>query len=452
MDVMKIYNRLPVWGQNLACYVEGQRIAKTRYGKQFWKYLSEYEERSSWTYERLCEFRDKRLQRMVKHCYDTVPYYKKCFDEGGIAPERIKHLEDLKALPILTKDEVNKQPEQFLSTAYSAKHLINAHTSGTTGAGFKFKTTQRAVCEQWAVWWRYRRKLEIEFNTLSANFGTRFIVPVEQTKPPFWRYNKPCHQVYFSAFHEKPEYLKYYIQEIKDEKITWLHGYPSLLAELANEVIRENDKQLRGQIKFVTIGAENLLEYQAALLREAFGVHVYQHYGLSEGVANFSENSDETIIVDEDFAAVEFIEDRECQRIIGTNLTNYAMPLLRWDTKDTAEVREDISKGRIVVSIDGRIEDYVTLPDGRRVGKLDHVFKDAVHIKEVQIRQKADYGIRVLIVPRDGGCEEDIKLASKLFKQTLGNDVRIEFEFVDRIEKTKSGKLRFIVSSISERK
>lgn len=448
MDVIKIYNTLPVWGQNVACYVEGKKIAGTRYGKQFWKYLSEYEERSTWTYEQLCEFRDKRLHRMIKHCYDTVPYYTKCFDEGGIDPKSIRYLDDLKVLPILTKEQVNKRPEQFLSTAYPKKYLISAHTSGTTGAGFKFKTTQRAICEQWAVWWRYRRKLGIEFGTVSANFGTRFIVPAEQKKPPFWRYNKPCHQVYFSAFHEKPEYLRYYIQEIKKRKISWIHGYPSLLTELANEVVKENDLQMKKQIKFVTIGAENLLEHQAARMEEAFGEHVYQHYGLSEGVANFSENPDKQIMVDEDFAAVEFIEDEYCQRIIGTNLTNYAMPLLRWDTKDTAEVQEDRTEGRMISSIDGRIEDYVTLPNGRKIGKLDHVFKDAVHLREVQIRQDKDYNINVRIVPRDNDYHKDIKLAAELFKRTLGVDIEIVFEVVDKIEKSKSGKLRFIVSDI----
>ena len=387
---------------------------------------------------------------MIRHCYDTVPYYKKCFDEGGIDPQGIRRLEDLKVLPILTKNEVNRQPEMFLSTAYPVKRMITAHTSGTTGAGFVFKTTQRAICEQWAVWWRYRRRLGIEFGTISANFGTRFIVPVDQNRPPFWRYNKPCNQVYFSAFHEKPEYLKYYIREIERQKLAWIHGYPSLLATLADEVLRENDQQLQKQIKFVTIGAENLLEHQAASLRRAFNVHVYQHYGLSEGVANFSEMPDKTILVDEDFAAVEFVEEGNHQRVIGTGLTNRAMPLLRWDTKDMASCIET-KRGREIPSIDGRIEDYVTLQDGRKIGKLDHVFKDAVHIKEVQIRQKTDYSIQALIVPRDKEYWKDIALASKLFKRTLGEDIDVEFKTVDQIEKSKSGKLRFIISDIKER-
>ncbi len=449
MDKMSIYNRLPIFAQNFACFIEGSKIKKNRYGQLFWKKLEEYEERDVWSYERKCEYRDAQIRKMVRHCYDTVPYYHGLFDEGGINPDCIRCLDDLKVIPILSKDIVNKNPELFLSTEISRDKMLTAHTSGTTGAGFIFRTTEETICEQWAVWWRYRRKLGIQFGTLSANFGTRFVVPTSQKRPPFWRYNTPCSQVYFSAFHEKPEYLRYYLEEIRRKKITWIHGYPSLISELANVVLLEKDDEIKNQIQYVTIGAENLLDYQKTAIEKAFDVHVYQHYGLSEGVSNFSENPEKDIIVDEDFAATEFVDSNGYKRIVGTTLTNFAMPLLRWDTKDTAGVREIRGIGRIVDSLDGRIEDYITLPSGKVIGKLDHVFKDAIHLKEVQIVQDKNYKIQVLFVPRDDNYESDIKMAYHLFLQTFGEKVDIEFARKESIEKSKSGKLRFIVSDVS---
>ncbi len=448
MDKMTIYNNLPIWGQNLACYVEGKRIRNTRYGRLFEEKLIEYQRRGAWSYEQKCEYRDAQLRKMIGHCYATVPHYKEIFDAGNINPDSIRHIDDLQRLPILTKEEVNKNPEKFISSVISKNNMQTAHTSGTTGAGFVFKTTQEAICNQWAVWWRYREALGIKFGTLSANFGTRFVVPAKQKKPPFWRYNYPCNQVYFSAFHEKPEYLKYYVEEIKRKKIIWLHGYPSLLSELADEVIREDDSSLNNQIMYITIGAENLLDYQKSVIERAFGVHVYQHYGLSEGVSNFSENKDGQIVVDEDFAATEFVTQNGITQIIGTNLTNYAMPLIRWRTNDTAEFHEDKKVGRIVDSLDGRIEDYITLPSGKKIGKLDHVFKDAVHLKEVQIVQNKDYSINVLYVPSSNEYNEDLKKANELFDQTFGEKVSVIFQRVDEIKKTKSGKIRFIVSEL----
>ena len=124
------------------------------------------------------------------------------------------------------------------------------------------------------------------------------------------------------------------------------------------------------------------------------------------------------------------------------------MPLLRWDTKDTASYIEDTRKGRIVTSIDGRIEDYVTLPDGRKIGKLDHVFKDTIHLKEVQVRQNKDYSITILTVTDGTDAAENIKTASHMLKLSLRDSVPIKFEIVDSIPKSKSGKLRFVVSEI----
>ncbi len=448
MDKMKIYNNLPIWLQNLACSFEGLRIKRTRYGKIFWESLAEYESRNNWSYDQLCDYRDARLRKMIRHCYATVPYYTKLFNEGGINPDSIKTLDDLKVLPILTKSIVNAHPEEFISSSFDKNKLLTYHTSGTTGTGFIFKLTQQSICEQWAVWWRFRRRLGIDFGTWSGNFGTRLIVPITQTKPPFWRENKPCRQTYFSAFHQKPEFLDYYIKFIKEKKITWLHGYPSILTTLANRILETGTKL--EDIKFVTLGAENLLEYQKEALTKAFGTAPYQHYGMSEGVANFSQYPNQTMIVDEDYAAVEFIPlgNNSSFKIIGTTLTNYAMPLLRWDMRDTATYKENSSKGRIITSIDGRIEDYVTLPNGTKVGKLDHVFKDTVKIKEAQIRQNSDYSLEIFYCSSVDNVDDDIALAMKILHETLGNDIPIKFVKVPELKKTPNGKLRFIVSEI----
>ncbi len=308
MDKMTIYNRLPIWGQNLACYYEGSRIKQTRYSKNFWRFLSEYENRARWSYEQICDFRDARLRQMIHHCYDTVPYYRKLFNDGGINPKSIKTLEDLKVLPILTKDIVNANPDSFLSTAIPNKAMVTAHTSGTTGSGFVFKTTPEAISEQWAVWWRYRKALGLRYGTLCGQFGGRSIIPISQLGPPFYRWNRPNNILYLSTYHMSERNLLDYVYALQNNKISWIHGYPSSISLLAEYLLRH---EIQLNIKYVTIGAENLLDSQKEKIYKAFGVYPYQHYGLSEAVANFSENQKHEMRVDEDFAAVEFVSQRK---------------------------------------------------------------------------------------------------------------------------------------------
>lgn len=446
MDKMAIYNSLPVWGQNLVCWNEGRKNRKTRYSTDFWRALEEYESHNEWSYEQLCEYRDARLRRMVHHCCKTVPYYTKLFREGGIDPDSIRTIDDLKVLPILTKQIVNEDPQSFVSTAFIQDSTVTAHTSGTTGSGFVFKTTQQAICEQWAVWWRYWRRIGVKFNTLCGRFGGRSVVPVTKNCPPFFRWNKPDHTMYFSTYHLSEENLPAYIESLQKYNVTWIHGYPSAVNVLAEYMYAHGIKL---PVEYVTTGAENLLPAQQKYIAAAFNTPAYQHYGLSEAVANFSEDKNHTMYVDEDFAATEFMPmtgDGDRCEIIGTNLTNFAMPLLRYRTNDICSVCET-SSGRVVTSLDGRLEDYVMLPNGAKIGRLDHIFKDLTGIREAQIIQKDIDHLQVLVAKGNSfNNEEERRLKKELSLRLIG--IEIDIIYVDAVPRTASGKLRFVVSEI----
>lgn len=445
-DVMAIYNRMPVGLQNAACCLEGYRIKKDRFGRTFWNKLKEYEARNGWSYDKLCEFRDQRLRDMARHCYLTVPYYTKLFDEAGIDYRNIRRLDDLKKLPLLDKQTVLKNFDLFLSTEIPDSKKMKTHTSGTTGSGFVFYTMKEAVSEQWAAWWRYRRRLGIECGTWCALFGGRSVVPTDRGVPPYSRMNTPNRQEYFSTYHMSPQNMGWYLNEIKDKGLRWIHGYPSAIGLLADYIL-ENQIEYHGNIDYITTGAENLLDAQKEKIMKAFGVYPYNHYGMAEGVANFSENKNKEMYVDEDFAAVEFLENGSgSYKVIGTTLTNYAMPLLRYDTKDIATYCET-DCGRRILSLDGRQEDYVVLRDGTRIGRLDHIFKDLVNIKEAQIVQDKIGEIKIKVVRGSSYTDLDEQRLPRECTERL-KKTKIKIEYANQIERTKSGKMRFVVSNL----
>ena len=116
MKLMKIYNVLPAWCQTMAVSLEGLRIQLTRYDKEFEEHYRDFMSRNDWTYAQKCEYRDAQLQKMVKHCYETVPYYHRLFDELQIDYWNIRTLDDLQRLPILTKDIVKEHYDEFISS------------------------------------------------------------------------------------------------------------------------------------------------------------------------------------------------------------------------------------------------------------------------------------------------------------------------------------------------
>jgi phenylacetate-CoA ligase len=191
------------------------------------------------------------------------------------------------------------------------------------------------------------------------------------------------------------------------------------------------------------------------VIERAFGVRPLQHYGLAEAVANISQCELGSLHVDEDFAAVEFvpIDGGDVSRIVGTNLTNLAAPLLRYDSQDLAFSPREGScscgrPGRIVERIDGRLEDYVVLRSGARVGRMDHIFKDMVNVREAQIHQNVPGEMVIRLVRGHDYSDADEHMLLEESAKRVGSDMKVEIEYVDGVQRTRAGKLRFVVSEV----
>ena len=278
---------------------------------------------------------------------------------------------------------------------------ISVHTSGTTGGASNSPRRGRLFASNGPFGGDIDAD-RLDRGTWCGYFGGRSVVPLSQNSPPFWRINIPGRQILFSGYHISGATIDHYIEKLRLSQPAWLHGYPSLLALVAG-LVRDLGLDIGYVPRWITTGAENLLPQQSAVIEQVFGVRPLQHYGMSEAVANFSECPNGNLHVDEDFAAVEFIpnDDRCGYRVIGTNFTNSATPLLRYDIGDVADVCDVLCDcglpGRVVRRIDGRKEDYVILSDGTLLGRMDHIFKDMVSIREAQIHQSAPGEVTVRI-------------------------------------------------------
>jgi phenylacetate-CoA ligase len=454
IDPEALYLRLPVALQHAACTYIGWRTSRTRYAGKFESLLAEAEARTFWSAEELRAYQSQKLQNFVAHAVATAPFYRQRFAAARLEPSAVRSIEDLRALPILTKDEVQKHVRDLISNGVPDKERVWIHTSGTTGGALRFPTTMASVQRQWAVWWRYRRWHGIQRDTWCGYFGGRSVVPATQDNPPFWRYNRAGRQILFSGYHMSPANLPSYVEELRRRQPPWLFGYPSLLSLLASHIL-EAGIDLGYPVRWITIGAESLLAHQADTIARAFGVRPLQHYGMTEAVANISECELGALHVDEDFAPVEFVplESGDAYKVVGTNYSNPATPLLRYEMQDLVTVRQETfcgcgRAGRIVESLDGRIEDYVVLANGTRVGRMDHVFKDMVNIKEAQIQQHRRGHMMICVVRGGSYSEHDEEELLREVRKRVGDEMDIEIAYADHLPRTDTGKLRLVVSEV----
>ena len=157
-----------MWLQNLMCSVKGWTIVRRRYGKEFFRLLSEYENHSIDAEEELQRFFEE-----IRY----VPAYKQVF--ANAKDGRVK----LSDFPIISKADVKAHYHDYLNTAYNGP-INMAHTSGTTGGGLAFPYPVEFENRQWAVWWRYRKALGIHLDIWQGWFGGKMVIKANNNTPP----------------------------------------------------------------------------------------------------------------------------------------------------------------------------------------------------------------------------------------------------------------------------
>ena len=442
----RIYDRVPVYIQNLMCSVKGWQIQRRRYNKQFFEELAKYESRAYAPAEQLTAFVKKAV---------LLPAYRNVLSEEEIEDLSAKNIyKYIQRFPILEKNKVKNNLQAYVNTACN-EPLFQMRTSGTTGGGLVFPYTVRMENRHWAVWWRYRRELGIGFDTWCGWFGGKRIISPNNHKTPFWRVNRPGRQLMFSSQHLNKYTVAEYMEEIKRRDLKWLHGYPSHLAKFAALIADTGFEPLRS-VEIITTGAENLVSYQVKMIKKAFpNAIVRQHYGLMEGVANISQNIDGKWLIDSDFSFVEFIplneKDRTQCRIIGTGFSNDAFMLVRYDTGDLATVEWLADGTPKILSIDGRSSNILKGPDNFEINeaRLSIVLHDFNNIIEAQFHQKTLTNIDLLIVKNKNYCKEDEQLLKENLSSNFDKRIQVNIKYVDALPRTKAGKLKLVVSDLN---
>lgn len=75
------------------------------------------------TKEDLVKYQNRCLSKVVRHAYDTVPFYRRKFDAVGLNPDKIKTVEDLSRLPIISKSDIRQNADDFISSDYPKESL-----------------------------------------------------------------------------------------------------------------------------------------------------------------------------------------------------------------------------------------------------------------------------------------------------------------------------------------
>lgn len=430
------------------------RLRSFRYPLAIWRVRrelgkSEWQD-PAWHRERQFE----ALQPLLRHCFEKVPFYRRRFQEAGVAPSGIRSLDDLPKLPILTKDDIRKHLDELLASNAGEFTPEESHTGGTTGTAMKFYVDRPTNIMEFATVWRH-------WNWAGYRFGTRFCDlrgRIIRGKRP-WTYDIRLNALFLSSYRLTRERVQEYRRLLRIFRPTLLRGYPSAIDFFARLVREAGIDDIRPRA--VVTSSESLLAHQRQNLEEAFHCPVFDTYGLEERTAAAGECPAGRMHLDMEYGIVETLDSegrpiRPGQRgeIVATGLHGYAMPFIRYRTNDLAVLDpEPCPCGRglpLIRSIDGRVEDMIITPDGREVSGagLSVALKYSLGMRRGQILQETPEEMVVRIERSPDWGQEDEKTLMRGLRDRVGEVIQIKLEFVDSISTTPHGKLKFVVSSV----
>ena len=237
----------------------------------------------------------------------------------------------------------------------------------------------------------------------------------------------------------------------------YVQGYPSSIHLVARALLEAGRPLPKGRLAAVFTSSESLLAFQRETIEKAFGAPIRDRYGVSEFGASMTECSKGRLHVDMEFCIVEVDVTEESDLwetgpLLITGLSDGATPLFRYRIGDVGtRSKRPCPCGRagdVFFEVDGRVEDYVLTPDGRLVGRLDHVFKQQLEVAEAQILQDDKNSIDVLIIPRESYTDVSARRLLKEIRSRLGEEIEIRIRRVTNIPREPNGKFRAVKSSV----
>ena len=317
--------------------------------------------------------RDRAVGVAVTYAARHVPHYRDLFRHEDIDPREIRGADDLALLPRLTREELLRDPERFRSDARDARDGVTLRSSGTTGESLSLFHDRRSVLLNVAYSER-ERAVETALVGKRLRYTRLFLSPdaVENVA----RVRGLAAQESFRPF--RPRYRQEHVNRPRDELVKLLERIrPDVLAgsgsvlEAFFRVAAEHGAP-RHLPRVVVYAWDAMTAAGRELIERTFGIPVLSRYSAMEclKIGFFCERRN-GFHLHEDLCHV-YAESGE---LLLSNLFNRGSVLLNYRIGDRGTLSDEPCpcgrSARLLVELDGRVDEVIELPDGSIVGAMD---------------------------------------------------------------------------------
>lgn len=451
------FQALPDWVQSGVAGLYRMVPSRWRLGKAYHDFRRLITRSTDWSEEEIREYQLQQLRKVLVHAGNYCPYYQRKFAKAAFRPEEVRSPEDLNKCPLLEKSEIQQHLPEMVSTQEPASKRLYMTTGGSTGVPVGFylhkgvtRPKEQAFLE--SMWERAgyhdgARVAVIRGQVTSSKAAGKII------------YRERIRQwLVLSSYHLTLERWPEYLAALEEYKPELLHAYPSAALQIA-EYLNTTGQSWRLPLRGLLCGSEQLTMPQKRLLERVFKCRVYRWYGHSERSVLAGEGREsELFYFFPQYGFVEFgpANEEGLREVIATSFHNLVMPLIRYRTGDMVELAAADAPREFpwpaVVRIAGRGQEFLISKTGRRISLTainmhSTIFDDLL---AVQFFQEQPGFAEFRYVPAPGFRESRLAEIEKGLRQKLGDDFELFFEPVCDVEKTPSGKHRWLISQLKQ--
>ena len=392
------------------------------------------------------KIKNKHLSQLLHHAVETTPFY-----------NAYKKNSNISDLPVINKTIIQENFEGLQSSKYKNQKNYNASTSGSTGVPLiLFQNASKRS--------RNLADTIFFFNETHFNVGNKlYKLEVchednDKGKITAWLQNI----IQFDVAHLTDERIEIFLELLKSDKNSkrTILGFSSAL-EMIAQYLDKNNIHIKNLRNISAIAyAEFLNPYTKSIFKKHLNISVLSRYSSQELgiIAQQTPESNTSFVINHASYHVELLQldndtparPGEFGRIVITDLFNYAMPLIRYDTGDIGKLSTNNME---LIQIEGRKMDLIYDSKGNIVSPFvvyTKFYKYYDLIKQYQFIQqgKKTYEVRLNLQGND------FQFVTELIngiKSDFGDDAEVTISYVDKIPPLASGKRKYVINNFKNK-
>ncbi|MDA7882549.1 hypothetical protein N9A94_09625 [Akkermansiaceae bacterium] len=381
------------------------------------------------------------------------PYYSRAFRTHRVDAQSPDSLQNF---PPLQRSTTQEHREEFLHPEVDPSRLLKKTTSGSTGTKASFYRSRSGLDWGYATGERSKEYWGLDRTARYGRVWGRSFKFKSRVRDRLRGYAALAKDRSIGVYNIDASALSVeYLEELWDQLVRWkparLHGYAAgiyLIAKFVNEAgLPGRNLKLDSAI----LESEQCFDFQKEEIRRAFGCPVLEWYGCVEVGVIATPCRNGRLHIREDHVHLEVVDGK----ILLTTLREPAMPLIRYEVGDEAEISEKPCScglpSRTFAELRGRSPDQLRRLDGSFFPghMLTHAFDQFPRIRRFQLIQKTEDLVKVLVEVNETLTGQERSRLIESLQKLFGGAIVVDLEECTEIPTQESGKFRWVISELS---